>query len=160
MPSVNLAPNACNIEEAATSNLEAYRHYQLGVDLTRRFLMAEAVRELEEAVRLDPQFALAYWRLSGGYAFLGDLRKGQELWPKIEQLQSHLPRKDLLEFQANEAFRAGDQAGGETDSGITSPGVSPPGPGPGAVVAIAVLRRRDGPLHRRIEGWPSGRSQE
>ena len=47
------------IEQASTSNVEAYRHYQLGIDYGRRFLTADAVRELEEAVRLDPQFALA-----------------------------------------------------------------------------------------------------
>jgi tetratricopeptide (TPR) repeat protein len=111
--SAGMAANAPSIEEAATSNLEAYRHYQLGVDLARRFLMDEAVRELEEAVRLDPQFAVAYWRLAGGYSFQGDFRKVQELWLKIEQLQSRLPREDLLEFQAQEALRAGDQAGGK-----------------------------------------------
>jgi serine/threonine protein kinase/tetratricopeptide (TPR) repeat protein len=112
VPAADMATNAPSIEEAATSNLEAYRHYQLGVDFAHRFLMAEAVREMEEAVRLDPQFALAYWRLSGDYAFLGDFRKAQELWPKIAQLQSRLPRNDLLEFQANQAFRAGDEARG------------------------------------------------
>ena len=112
VPEANMATNGPSIEEAATSNLEAFRHYQLGVDLARRFLVAEAVREMEEAVRLDPQFALAYYRLSGGYTFMGDLRKAQELWPKIEQLKSRLPREDLLEFQAQEAFRAGDPARG------------------------------------------------
>jgi serine/threonine protein kinase/tetratricopeptide (TPR) repeat protein len=112
VPSANMATNAPSIEEAATSNLEAYRHYQLGVDFRRRFLMAEAIRELEEAVRLDPQFALAYWRLSNALSYQGDLRKGEELWPKIEQLQSRLPRKDQLQFQAEKALRAGDQAGG------------------------------------------------
>jgi len=112
VPSTGLSPNACNIEEASTSNLEAYRHYQLGVDLARRFLMDEAVREMEEAVRLDPQFALAYYRLAGGYAFQGDLRRSRELLPKIKQLQSRLPRQERLEFQAEEAFRAGDDAGG------------------------------------------------
>ena len=111
-PSANLATNAPSIEEAATSNLEAYRHYQLGLDLLRRFLLAEAIRELEEAVRLDPQFGLAYWHLAGAYAIQGDLRKSQDLWPKIAQLQSRLPRKNQLEFQAEEAFRAGDPAGG------------------------------------------------
>jgi tetratricopeptide (TPR) repeat protein len=108
VPAAEVASNAPSIEEAATSNLEAYKHYQLGVDLARRFLISEAIHEMEEAVRLDPQFALAYWRLAGGYAVLGDQRKSEELWPKIEQLQSHLPRKDLLAFQAEEASRAGD----------------------------------------------------
>jgi tetratricopeptide (TPR) repeat protein/TolB-like protein len=110
-PSANLATNAPSIEEAATSNLEAYRHYQLGLDLLRRFLLAEAARELEEAVRLDPQFGLAYWYLSSAYSIQGDLRKSEDLWPKIEQLQSRLPRKNQLEFQAEEANRAGDRAG-------------------------------------------------
>jgi serine/threonine protein kinase/tetratricopeptide (TPR) repeat protein len=109
-PSASGAGNAPSIEEAATSNLEAYRHYQLGMDLARRFLTAEAVHEMEEAVRLDPQFALAYMRLAGEYAFMGDLRKAQDLWPKVEQLQSRLPRVDLLEFQATEASLSGDTA--------------------------------------------------
>jgi len=107
-PSANKATNGPSIEESATSNLEAYRHYQLGVDLARRFLIPDAIHEMEEAVRLDPQFALAYWRLAGGYASQGDLRKSQELWPKIEQMQSRLPRQNQLEFQAEEADRAGD----------------------------------------------------
>jgi eukaryotic-like serine/threonine-protein kinase len=110
MPAADMAANMPSVEESATSNVEAYRHYLLGVDLARRYLTAEAIREMEEAVRLDPQFALAYFRLSGGYAFLGDLRKSQELWPKIEQLQSRLPRVDLLEFQAEQASRSGDTA--------------------------------------------------
>ena len=110
-PSTHVATNAPSIEEAATSNLEAYRHYQQGVDLTRRFLVSEGVHEFEEAVRLDPQFALAYWRLAGGYGSLGDLRKSRELWPKIEQMQSRLPRQNQLEFQAEEAERGGDSAG-------------------------------------------------
>jgi serine/threonine protein kinase/tetratricopeptide (TPR) repeat protein len=110
-PSPEMAANAPSIEEAATSNLEAYRHYQLGVDLAHRLLIDEAVREMEEAVRLDPQFALAYMRLAGGYVFQGDFRKAQELWPKIQRLQSRLPRQDQLEFQADQALRARDEAG-------------------------------------------------
>jgi len=83
----NVAASAPSIEEAATSNLEAYRHYQLGVDFGHRFLIAESVREMEEAVRLDPQFALAYMGLAGGYEAMGDLRKVREVWPKIKQLR-------------------------------------------------------------------------
>jgi serine/threonine protein kinase/tetratricopeptide (TPR) repeat protein len=110
-PSANAAANAPTIEESATSNLEAYRHYQLGLDFERRFLLAEAIPEFEEAIRLDPEFELAYLDLSRTYRIQGDLRKAEEIWPKIEQLQSRLPRKDQLEFQANAATRAGDAAG-------------------------------------------------
>jgi serine/threonine protein kinase/tetratricopeptide (TPR) repeat protein len=111
-PSAEMTANAPSIEEAATSNLEAYRHYQLGLDFERRAFYEDAIREFEEAVRLDPQFALGYWHLSGDHEILGDQRKSHELWPKIAQLQSHLPRKNLLEFRAQEAFRSGDHAGG------------------------------------------------
>jgi serine/threonine protein kinase/tetratricopeptide (TPR) repeat protein len=111
-PAANMATGAPSIEEMATSNLEAYRHYQLGVNFAHRFLLAEAVHEMEEAIRLDPQFALAYWRLAGGYNAQGDLRKSQELWPKVQQLQSRLPRQNQMEFQAREAFLAGDDARG------------------------------------------------
>jgi serine/threonine protein kinase/tetratricopeptide (TPR) repeat protein len=108
VPDANPAANAPSIEEAATSNLEAYRHYELGLDYQRRFLLAEAIPEFEQAVKLDPQFALAYLHLSGTYLVQGDLRNAEGVWPKIEQLQSHLPRKDLLQFQSYQAFRAGD----------------------------------------------------
>jgi len=62
---------APEIEQASTSNVEAYRHYQLGVDYGRRYLTNDAARELEEAVRLDPQFALAELRLSTSIGFRG-----------------------------------------------------------------------------------------
>jgi serine/threonine protein kinase/TolB-like protein len=111
-PSTTLASNGPSIEEAATSNLKAYKHYQLGLDFERRAFYEEAIPEFEEAVRLDPQFALGYWHLSGDHAMLGDQRKSRELWPKIKQFQTRLPRQYLLEFQAQEAFRAGDASGG------------------------------------------------
>jgi len=112
VPGANMVNGAPSIEEA-TSNLEAYRHYELGVDLGRRFLMPEAVHEMEEAVQLDPQFALAWWQLAGGYDALGDLRKSREVLAKVEQFQSRLPREYQMAFQAQEAVRAGDEVGGQ-----------------------------------------------
>ena len=67
LPASELPQKAPEIEQASTSNVEAYRHYQLGIDYCRRFLMSDGIRELEEAVRLDPQFALAYMRLADEY---------------------------------------------------------------------------------------------
>ncbi len=96
-------PKAPAIEQALTSNLEALRHYQLGVDYRNRYLTAESIRELEEAVRMDPQFASAYLELSFDYRFEGDLRKADEVNRKIDQLQSRLPRREQLLFQVNQA---------------------------------------------------------
>jgi len=109
LPATSVPEKLPAIEEAATSNLEAYRHYQLGHDYSRRFLTQEAIREYEEAVRLDPQFALAYVELSSAYGFVGDLSKAQLLRDKIEPIESRLPRKDRLAYQAQKADRAGDR---------------------------------------------------
>jgi eukaryotic-like serine/threonine-protein kinase len=96
------------IEQASTSNVEAYRHYQLGLDYARRYLDSDAIRELEEAVRLDPQFALAYMRLADQYRLAGDLKRSKELTLKVDQLQSRLPRYEQLSLQALKANRSGD----------------------------------------------------
>jgi tetratricopeptide (TPR) repeat protein len=102
------AAKAPAIEQALTSNLEALRHYQLGLDYRNRYLTADSIRELEEAVRLDPQFASAYLELSFDYRFEGDLRKSEEVNRKIDQLQSRLPRREQLLFQVNQAGRSRD----------------------------------------------------
>jgi eukaryotic-like serine/threonine-protein kinase len=111
VPAANLAENAPSVEAAATSNLEAYRHYQLGVDYERRYLDTEAVRELTQAVQLDPQFALAYWHLGRAYAMGGDVRKADELDRKVQQMESRLPRRQALLFDASQAERSGDIEG-------------------------------------------------
>jgi serine/threonine protein kinase/tetratricopeptide (TPR) repeat protein len=101
-------PQKPEIEQTSTSNVEAYRHYQLGIDYGRRFLTSDAIRELEEAVRLDPQFALAYMRLSDQYSLQGDVRRGGELAIKVGQLQSRLPRYEQLSLQVLKASRSQD----------------------------------------------------
>jgi serine/threonine protein kinase/tetratricopeptide (TPR) repeat protein len=98
------------IEQTSTSNVEAYRHYQLGVDLQRRYMVKESIRELEEAVRLDPEFALAYMSLSIEYFLEGDFQKGEELQSKLLQLKSRLPRYEQLSLDIVNADRTGDLA--------------------------------------------------
>jgi len=111
LPESKLPEKAPAIEAAATSNIEAYRHYQVGRDYSDRLLFAEAVREFEEAVRLDPEFALAYSRLAWCYGGIGDLRRAQQAVRKLEQMQGRLSRRDLLWFQIRRAGFAGDPEG-------------------------------------------------
>jgi len=108
LPASEQPQKAPEIEQASTSNVEAYRHYQLGLDYGRRYLVNDAIREFEEAVRLDPQFALAYIRLAGQYQLQGDLRRANELILKADQLQSRLPRYEQLSLQALQAERSRD----------------------------------------------------
>ena len=108
LPAADQPQKAPEIEQTSTANVDAYRHYQIGLDYARRFFIPDAVRELEEAVRLDPQFALAYLRLSDECRLMGDIRRSQESLAKAEQLQSHLPRYDQLSLQVVNASRTGD----------------------------------------------------
>jgi serine/threonine protein kinase/TolB-like protein/Tfp pilus assembly protein PilF len=108
LPASEMPQKAPEIEQASTSNVEAYRHYQLGVDYGRRFLTSDAIREFEEAVRLDPQFALAELRLSDQYQLEGDLRRSNELAIQVSQNQSRLPRYEQLTLQVLKARRSGD----------------------------------------------------
>src|ERR1700680_1220381 len=108
LPASEVPQKAPEIEQASTSNVEAYHHYQLGVDYGRRYLTNDAVRELEEAVRLDPQFALAELRLADKYRLEGDLRRSNELAIKVSQNQSRLPRYEQLSLQVLKAHRSKD----------------------------------------------------
>ena len=108
LPASELPQKAPEIEQASTSNVEAYRHYQLGRDYETRLLEAEAAREFGEAVRLDPQFALAYMRLADVFFVDGDLRQCNEMIAKVEQLQSRLPRYEQLLLQVLRAARSRD----------------------------------------------------
>jgi len=108
LPASEQPQKAPEIEQASTSNVEAYRHYQLGIEYARRYLLQDATRELEEAVRLDPQFALAYMRLADQYRQSGDLKRNNELVAKVDQMQSRLPRYEQLSLQALKAGRSRD----------------------------------------------------
>ena len=108
LPEENLPQTAPAIEQASTSNIEAYRHYQLGVDYGRRFLVGDAIRELEEAIHLDPQFALAYMRLADQYSLQGDQRRYNQIAIKIDTMQSRLPRYEQLNLQVLKSDRSRD----------------------------------------------------
>lgn len=108
LPAETLPAKAPAIEQTATSNVEAYHHYQMGVDYGRRFLVADAIRELKEAVRLDPQFALAYMSLASQYEFEGDLRQADAIQQQLDGMQSRLPRYEQMVYQSRKARQSGD----------------------------------------------------
>jgi serine/threonine protein kinase/tetratricopeptide (TPR) repeat protein len=108
LPSSEAPQKGPEIEQASTSNVEAYRHYQLGLDFSNRYLVKDAVRELEEAVRLDPNFALSYLELAQEYSQQGNFQKASEMRTRVEQLKDHLPRYEQLNLDVLKATRSGD----------------------------------------------------
>jgi tetratricopeptide (TPR) repeat protein len=108
LPASQRPEEAPNIEQIGTSNLEAYRHYQKGLELHRNYEWLEALAELEEAVRLDPQFAAAYLHLSYSYGVLGRYGAGVSSLQAVERLKDRLPRLEKLAYAANKAGLSGD----------------------------------------------------
>jgi serine/threonine protein kinase/Flp pilus assembly protein TadD len=52
------------IADVTTSSMEAYRYYLEGLENYRKFYFNEARIAFEKAVKLDPDFAMAYYRLA------------------------------------------------------------------------------------------------
>jgi tetratricopeptide (TPR) repeat protein/tRNA A-37 threonylcarbamoyl transferase component Bud32 len=53
-----------NVAAMLTSNMEALHAYEQGDSLVDRFLMEQAVESYRRATQLDPQFTMAYYRMS------------------------------------------------------------------------------------------------
>jgi serine/threonine protein kinase/tetratricopeptide (TPR) repeat protein len=90
---------APNIEQVATSNVQAFRHYRACVDYHDKFEFAKAVRECEEATRLDPQFALAYLQLVLSHMKQGEEDEAIAVIAQLEPLQNRLSRIRRMELQ-------------------------------------------------------------
>ena len=81
---------ARGLTRKATENPEAYRLYLLGRYHNAKFTqadVADAVRYFEQAVKLDPEFALAYCGLADNYGLkAGNAVPSREAWAKMKTL--------------------------------------------------------------------------
>lgn len=59
-------------DEATTASKEAAAYYIQGLNYLHGYVWIEAARSFNEAIRRDPDFALAYWGLSRTYSGLDD----------------------------------------------------------------------------------------
>ncbi len=112
LPASELPQKAPEIEQASTSNVEAFRHYQLGIDLGKKYRTGEAIQELNEAVRLDPQFALAMMELVENYGIEGDFKSAHDFTERALALQAHLPRYEQLHLELLHTSQARDSEAG------------------------------------------------
>jgi len=60
------------ITDVTTDSLEAYKHYQKGLDSFNRFRLGAAVKEFQEAIEADPTFAIAYVWLANAETYFGN----------------------------------------------------------------------------------------
>jgi tetratricopeptide (TPR) repeat protein len=92
------------IAEVTTPSLEAFQLYSEGLEAERNFRRADAQRLYEQAVQVDPDFAMAQYQLSRIAYALGDDNLGDEYMEKVRQHLDRLPERQRLLIQADETY--------------------------------------------------------
>ena len=86
--------------EATTTSLEAFRAYALGEAAHARSNDAKAINFYKSAVELDPDFAMAYARLSAAYGALSASSQANAYLTKAFQLSSKVSQRERLYISA------------------------------------------------------------
>ncbi|MGD8816283.1 MAG: tetratricopeptide repeat protein, partial [Acidobacteriota bacterium] len=68
-----------DLSEVTTSSMEAYRYYVEGVNLIDRNRSEEAIPHLERALEIDPEFAMAFAKMSIAYSNMRDFDE-ERVW--------------------------------------------------------------------------------
>ncbi len=88
------------VEQATTPSLEALHAYSVGVKTKDVTGDEAAVPLFEEAIRLDPNFAMAYALLGTSYSNLGERKRGAELLEKAYGLREHVSEPEKFYIDA------------------------------------------------------------
>ena len=96
-------PNVRPIAEVTTPSLEAFQLYSKGQEALRNFRRADARRLLEQAVEVDPSFAMAYFALANVAGMRGEEKLARQHMEKTLKLIERLPERQKLLVQADDA---------------------------------------------------------
>ena len=94
-----------NISEFTTTSMEAYNYFLRGRENWYYKYYNDAVRYLEKAVELDPNFAIAYLRLAQVYNQLRDTNRAIEYFDKAKALSEETTEKEKLMIDAEYALQ-------------------------------------------------------
>ncbi len=93
------------ISETPTSSMEAYKYFLEGQEKFEKFYFEDARKDLEKAVELDPQFAIAYLRLSQTHRYLANSQLAAEALEKAKVFSKEATEKERLYIEAAYARR-------------------------------------------------------
>lgn len=117
MPGASPA-RALRIADVSTASLDAYQHYQKGLDFLLRWNTAAARKELEQAVAIDPAFAGAWVSLAqarvgpGTFAnAFSDMSEGIEALQRARAHESRATEREKLQMGLLESAMGGDWPG-------------------------------------------------
>ena len=83
-----------SVEKVATGSVEAYAHFVRGRDLSNEGLWKESIPELQKALQISPQMAVAWSELGCAYSFFGDDANALAAQKKAESLLDHANNKE------------------------------------------------------------------
>jgi eukaryotic-like serine/threonine-protein kinase len=84
------------VEQATTSSLDALKAYQLGIEFRSRDKNAEAIPAFKTAIKLDPNFAMAYAQLGSSYSNGGETQESLTYFKKAFELRSRATEPERL----------------------------------------------------------------
>jgi len=84
------------LEKALSASLEALQAATQGVPVYLAGDAKGALKLDQRAVELDPNFALAYWRMGAAYLFLGNVELSAASYTRAYELHDRLTEKDRL----------------------------------------------------------------
>ena len=88
------------LEQATTSSLEALQAFSLGEKASNEKGSAAGLPFHQQAIELDPNFALAYRILGGDYNALGQLGRATEYYTRAFELRDHASELEKLSITA------------------------------------------------------------
>ncbi|HEX5694620.1 MAG TPA: putative peptide modification system cyclase, partial [Arenimonas sp.] len=98
-----VAADRVPLEQATTANIEALRAYSLGLSARSSGKAMDAEALFKEAVRLDPDFAMAWLRLAFLRYVEGDAQGAREHLAQAQAHRDRLTRRELLFMEGAEA---------------------------------------------------------
>jgi serine/threonine protein kinase/Flp pilus assembly protein TadD/predicted metal-dependent hydrolase len=100
-----------DIRDVTTHSLDAYVHYQNGVDLFHRFLSISAAEELSRATTIDSTFAMAHYYLGRTHQLNGDLPSSRRAYGQAIRFANRASERERLVIRAAYALRVEDDIG-------------------------------------------------
>lgn len=92
--------NAVPLPQVTTANLDALRAYALGLDAYAGNHVSDALELFRHAIKLDPNFALAYMGIARVYMISEDEATARTYVTKALALKDRLPARDQLYLDA------------------------------------------------------------
>jgi DNA-binding winged helix-turn-helix (wHTH) protein/Flp pilus assembly protein TadD len=90
------------IEEASTASLEALQAYSIGREtMVKKGESAACVTFFQQAIRLDPGFAIAYAALGNAYSNLGETGLASANIRKAYELSAHVSERERLYIESH-----------------------------------------------------------